>query len=129
PPSIHTIAENRFVPGPHHDVLPQAYEVRVVQSGYDGGQTEVESIELSGITDRLSVGLAVYDADGVRLGDITQYDVSRGLLVVEKGIFKPTVLFVPFSAIRAIDQDALSVSLTLTRAALTEEQAQPRTES
>jgi ribosomal 30S subunit maturation factor RimM len=129
PPASHTIVENRFVPGPHRDTLPQAYEVRVVQSGYDDEQTIVDSVELGGIAERLSVGLAVYDADGVRLGDITQYDVSRGLLTVEKGIFKPTVLLVPFSAIKEIDEDALSVSLTLPRAALMKEQTQLPTES
>lgn len=121
-PAIHTIVEHRFAPGPHRDTLPQAYEVQVVQSGYDEGQIVVDSIELSSITERLSVGLAVYDADGVRLGDITQYDVSRGLLTVEKGIFNPRVVLVPFDAIKTIDRDALSVYLTLTRAALMQDQ-------
>lgn len=128
-PAIHTIVENRFVTGPHRDRPPQAYEERVVQSGYDGTQTVVDSLELSSITERLSVGLAVYDADGVRLGDTTQYDVSRGLLVVEKGIFKPAVLLVPFSAIKAIDEDAFSVSLTLPRGALMQDQATLRSKS
>lgn len=129
PPAIHTIVEHRFVPGPRHDTLPQTYEVRVVQSGYDGGQTVVDSIELSSITERLSVGLAVYDANGLRLGDITQYDVSCGLLTVEKGIFNPRIVLVPFSAIKTIDCDALSVSLTLTRAALLQDQATLRSNS
>lgn len=129
PPAIHTIVQHRFIPGPHRDTLPQAYEVRVVQSGYDGGQTVVDSIELSSITERLSVGLAVYDTNGLRLGDITQYDVSCGLLTVEKGIFNPRIVLVPFSAIKTIDCDALSVSLTLTRAALLQDQATLHTNS
>jgi ribosomal 30S subunit maturation factor RimM len=74
------------------------------------------------------VGMAVYDAAGVRLGDITQYDTARSLLVVEKGIFKPTVLFVPFSAIKSIDRDALSVQLSLLRDAVVKEHAMLPTE-
>ncbi|MGZ3583184.1 MAG: PRC-barrel domain-containing protein [Ktedonobacterales bacterium] len=128
PPSISTMVENRFVPGPHRDTLPQADEVRVVQSGYDGTPTVVDRIELSSIAERLSVGLAVYDVGGVRLGDITQCDTERCLLMVEKGIFKPTVLIVPFNAIRSIDRDARSVILTLPWATLVQDQATLRSQ-
>jgi hypothetical protein len=113
PPRIHIVVENRFSPGPRGDALPQAFEVRVVQSGYDGTLREFESDELSDIAERLSVGLAVYDIDGVRLGDIAQYDVPRRLLVVEKGIFNPTMMVIPFSAIGSIDRDKLSVYLAV----------------
>lgn len=122
PPATHTIVEQRFEPGPHRDMMPQVYEEQVVQSGYDGSLTAVGSIELGSITERLSVGLAVYDVDGVRLGDITQYDADRGLLMVEKGIFKPTVLIVPVSSISRIDRDALSVYLSLPKADFLKEQ-------
>jgi hypothetical protein len=123
PPSIKTIVENRFEPGPHGDALPQAFEVRVVQSGYDSTLKEVGSVELGDVAERLSVGLVVYDSDGVRLGDIAQYDVRRRLLVIEKGIFKPTVIVVPFSAISRIDRDKLSIYLVLPKADLLKEQA------
>lgn len=122
PPATHTIVEQRFELGPHRDMMPQVYEEQVVQSGYDGSLTAVGSIELGSITERLSVGLAVYDVDGVRLGDITQYDADRGLLMVEKGIFKPTVLIVPVSSISRIDRDALSVYLSLPKADFLKEQ-------
>ncbi len=113
PPVIHTVVENRFVPGTHGDTLPQAVEVQVVQSGYDGAPLALESVELGDIAERLSVGLVVYDVDGVRLGDIAQYDTRRRFFVVEKGIFNPTMKVVPFSAIDRIDRDKLSVYLTL----------------
>ena len=122
PPATHTIVEQQFEPGPHRDMMPQVYEEQVVQSGYDVSLTAVSSIELGSITERLSVGLAVYDVDGVRLGDITQYDADRGLLMVEKGIFKPTVLIVPVSSISRIDRDALSVYLSLPKADFLKEQ-------
>lgn len=128
PPATHTIVEQRFAPGAHHDTIPQAYEMRVVQSGYDDAPTTVDSIEMAGVAERLSVGLAVYDVDGVRLGDITEYDTARSLLVVEKSIFTPTVLLVPFSAIKVIDRDAGSVILTLPRAILMQDQATLRSQ-
>ncbi|MGZ3599137.1 MAG: hypothetical protein ACXWQR_01510 [Ktedonobacterales bacterium] len=132
PPAIHTMVEQRVAPGPGRDKLPQAFEVQEVQevqSGYDGAPTAVDSVELDNIAERLSVGLAVYDIDGVRLGDISQYDTERGLLTVEKGIFKPTILLVPFSTIKAIDRNALSVYLTLPKAALAQDQATLRSTS
>ncbi len=126
-PTIHTFVEYRHAPDSEHrdtsDTLPPAEEVRVVQSGYDGSPMVVDSVELSSIAERLSLGLAVFDRDGVRLGDITEYDTEQGVLTVEKGIFNPGVLYVPFSAIARIDRDALSVSLTVPRADLLREQA------
>ncbi|HEV8191537.1 MAG TPA: hypothetical protein VGP82_08635 [Ktedonobacterales bacterium] len=113
PPVTQTVVENRFVPGPHGDTLPQAVEVQIVQSGYDGAPLTVGSVELGDITERLSVGLVVYDVDGVRLGDIAQYDNRRRLLVIEKGIFNPTMTIVPFSVIDRIDREKLSVFLTI----------------
>ena len=129
PPTAHTFVENQCTPGSQQrDTLPPADEVRVVTSGYDGMPTVVDRIELSGIAERLSEGLAVYDVEGVRLGDITQCDTECCLLMVEKGIFKPTVLIVPFNAIRSIDRDARSVILTLPRATLMQDQATLRSQ-
>ncbi len=56
-------------------------------------------------------------------GDVTQCDTECCLLTVEKGIFKPTVLIVPFNAIRSIDRDAGSVILKLPWATLVQDQA------
>lgn len=129
PPTVHTFVENQHTPGlQQRDTLPPADEVRAVTSGYDSMPTVVDSIELSNIAERLSVGLAVYDVDGVLLGDITQCDTECCLLMVEKGIFKPTVLIVPFSAIRSIDRDARSAILTLPRATLVQDQATLRSQ-
>jgi hypothetical protein len=61
------------------------------------------------------VGVAVYDAQGKRLGTTTHYDVARKLLVVESGVFHQRVLFVPFSAIESINPETLSVSLALSK--------------
>ena len=47
------------------------------------------------------------------LGDITQYDVPRKLVVVESDILYPQGLLVPFSAIKSVDRDTLTVSLAL----------------
>ncbi len=113
PPAVNTVVENRLVPGPHGAMTQQTREVQMVQSGYDSLPAAVGSVDVKSIADRLAVGMAVYDAQGARLGDITQYDTPRSLLVVEKGIFKPRVLFVPFSAIKTIDRDTLSVYLSL----------------
>jgi ribosomal 30S subunit maturation factor RimM len=123
PPTLKTVVETRLVPGPHGTMTQQAREVQMVQSGYDGQPAELDSVDVGSIADRLAVGMAVYDVEGTRLGDITQYDTSRSLLVVEKGIFKPRVLFVPFSAIQSIDRDTLTVYLSLPQDVLVKEHA------
>jgi len=115
PPAIKTAVETRLVPGPHGTMTQQTREVQMVQSGYDGLPAALDSVDVRSVADRLAVGMAVNDVEGNRLGDITQYDTPRSLIVVEKGIFKPRVLFVPFSAISGIDRDTLSVYLSLPR--------------
>jgi ribosomal 30S subunit maturation factor RimM len=123
PPTIHTVVETRVVPGPGGQMVARAREVHMVQSGYDGQPAAITSVDVGSLADQLAVGMAVYDVDDQRLGDITQYDTERSLLVVEKGIFKPTVLLVPFSAIKSIDRDNLTVSLSLPRDVLVKEHA------
>lgn len=69
------------------------------------------------------MGLAIYALDGVWLGDIIPYVTKCCLLTVEKGVFKPIVLIVPFKVIQSIDCDAGSIILTLPRATFVQDQA------
>ena len=112
-PRAHTVVETRLVAGPGGNMSPQTREVQVLQSGYDDTPLALNAIELDSVAERLAVGMAVYDANGKRLGDITQYDASRTLMVVEKGIFKPRDVVVPFSAIKDIDMDSFKVHLSV----------------
>ncbi len=123
PPKIHTVVETRAVPGPGGQMVPRTREVQMVQSGYDGTQAAVNSVDVDSVAERLAVGMAVYDVEDQRVGDVTQYDTDRSLMVVEDGIFKPTVLFVPFSAIKSIDREDLSVYLSLPRDVIVKEHA------
>jgi len=123
PPKISTLSEERLVVGPDGALNSQKRNVQMVQSGYDGLPARTNSVDIDTITDRLAVGMVVYDVNGERLGDISQYDIPRRLLVVEKGIFNPRVLFVPFSAIASVNREELSVYLTLPRDAIVKEHA------
>jgi hypothetical protein len=93
----------------------QSSETPVVQSDSDADPRPVDSGDVQNIATRLAVGVAVYDAQGKRLGTTTHYDVARKLLVVESGVFHQRVLFVPFSAIESINPETLSVSLALSK--------------
>lgn len=126
PPKIITVSETRLACGPHGAMTPQTSQVQTVPSGYDGKQMTVSSVDVGTIAQRLAIGMTVYDVAGVRLGEITQYDMPRGLLVVESGIFKPRVLFVPFSAIQSADCDTLTVYLTLPKDVIVKEHAMLR---
>jgi ribosomal 30S subunit maturation factor RimM len=123
PPKITTVSETRLVFGPQGAMTTQTSQVQMVQSGYDGTQMAVSSADVGAIAQKLAIGMTVYDAEGVRLGEITQYDTTRGLLVVERGVFKPRVLFVPFSAIQSADRESLTVYLSLPKDVVVKEHA------
>jgi sporulation protein YlmC with PRC-barrel domain len=123
PPTISTVSEQRLVVGPGGAVTSEQRDVQLVQSGYDGLPATTNSVDVQDVTDRLAVGMAVYDVDGERLGDVSQYDIPRRLLVVEKGIFNPHVLFVPFSAIQSVNREELSIYLNLPRDVVVKEHA------
>jgi ribosomal 30S subunit maturation factor RimM len=123
PPKITNVNETRLVFGPQGSMRTQTSQTQMVQSGYDAEQISVSTTDLGAMAQRLAIGMTVYDADGVRLGEITQYDTPRGLMVVESGIFKPRVLFVPFGAIQSADRETLTVYLTLPKDVIVKEHA------
>jgi hypothetical protein len=128
-PKISTVVERRPASGAPGAVTPQTREVQLVHSGYDNRPVALDSVGLGSIADRLAVGMVVYDARGERLGDITQYDIGRDLMVVEKGIFRPKALLVPLSAIQEIHPGMFTVYLSLARTALVQEHAVLRTDA
>lgn len=123
PPQIDTVSETRLVPGPHGTMTPQTRQVQMVHSGYDAQPAAINTVDAEKVAKQLALGMAVYDVTGARLGDITQYDIPRSLLVVEQGAFNPRVLFVPFSAIKRVDRDTLSVLLSLPKDTLLKQHA------
>jgi ribosomal 30S subunit maturation factor RimM len=122
PPKISTLTEHRLVRNPDGGLTSESRQAQVVQSGYDGLPARIYSVDAADTAHRLAVGMAVYDASGARLGDITQYD-ARSLFSVESRIFKPQVLFVPFSAIQNIDGEAFTVHLSLPRDVIVKERS------
>ena len=125
PPQSRLIMETRLAPGPGGNMRPKTRQVQVLESSTAGLPVELNSANVTTLADKLAVGMAVYDVDGARLGDITQYDVTRGLLVVERGIFKPKVVLVPFSDIDSISLDNLSVYLSMPKDAVVKEHNVP----
>jgi hypothetical protein len=123
PPTISTLSEQRLVIGPRGALISEQRDVQMVLSGYDGLPATTNTVDVQDVTDRLAVGMAVYDSEGERLGDISQYDVPRRLLVVEKGIFHPQVLYVPFSAIESVNREELTIYLNLPRDVVVKEHA------
>jgi hypothetical protein len=123
PPTISTVSEQRLVVGPTGALISEKRDVQRVQSGYDGLPATTNSVDVQDVTDRLAVGMAVYDVEGERLGDVSQYDIPRRLLAVEKGIFNPRVLFVPFSAIQSVNREDLTIYLNLPRDVVVKEHA------
>jgi ribosomal 30S subunit maturation factor RimM len=123
PPQISTLTEHRLVRTPDGGLKTESRQAQIVQSGYDGLPARINSVDIADVAHRLAVGMAVYDASGARLGDVSQYDTARSLISVESGIFKPRVLFVPFSAIQSIDGDAFTVRLSLPRDVIVKEHA------
>jgi ribosomal 30S subunit maturation factor RimM len=127
-PQIHTIVETRLIAGPDGIATPQTREVQTIQSGYDTGSVELTAVDVGNVANRLAIGMVVYDSDGKRLGDITEYDTSRSLLVVEKGMFNPSDLVIPFSAIKEIHPGVFTVYLSIPEDTLQKQQSMLLTE-
>ena len=122
PPQMHTVVQTQMVPGPGGRMIPQTRQVQMLESGYDAAMNaQLNSANVTDLASRLAVGMAVYDVDGVHLGNIAQYDTERGLLVVTKGIFKPTAVVIPFSDIASFAEDNLSVYLSLAKDTIVKE--------
>jgi hypothetical protein len=94
---MYAVVQTQLVPGPGGGMIPQTRQVQMLESGYDATMhLELNSARVGDVASRLAVGMAVYDVDGVHLGNITQYDTEHGLLVITKGIFKPSAVVIPF---------------------------------
>jgi hypothetical protein len=118
PPALLRVAENRAAPCGPTSQTSEAREVQRIQNGYDDSMTEISAVELSSIAERLSVGLTVYDVDGVHLGEIDEYDANRWMMVVESGDASPVYRVVPFRVIGTVNRDMQSVQLTVQGGAL-----------
>jgi hypothetical protein len=112
-----------MIAGPDGSTSPQTREVQTIQSGYDGGSVELSAVDTGNMANQLAIGMVVYDSTGKRLGDITQYDTARGLMVVEKGIFNPRDLVVPLSAIKEIHPGVFTVYLSMSEDSLLQQHA------
>src|SRR5579871_4192004 len=63
------------------------------------------------IRQRLQPGQQVYDLDGERVGYVDQFDLGAGWMTVESGNLVFKALYIPFSAITAIDPREIYLSL------------------
>lgn len=57
-------------------------------------------------------GTPVYDTDGSKVGDVSQYQEGDGYFVMTKGFFFPKDLYVPMSAITRATTDGVFLNLT-----------------
>jgi hypothetical protein len=78
-----------------------------VRSGYDGSRVLVNSTTLSQAIARLDNGLKVYDANGAKVGRVYQYVPGSAWIVVEKGAFSTSDLYIPVTAIDYLDGDGV----------------------
>ena len=61
---------------------------------------------------RLVNNTPVYDANGDKVGDVSQYQPGDGYFVMTKGFFFPKDLYVPLNAIQRATTDGVYLSLT-----------------
>lgn len=57
-------------------------------------------------------GTPVYDANGDKVGDVSQYQGGDGYFVMTKGFFFPKDLYVPLNAIQRATTDGVYLNLT-----------------
>jgi hypothetical protein len=100
------------------------WEQRHVRSGYDQTDVIVDIIDLADLADLLAVGMAIYDTESKRVGELTQYDSARDVLVVDQGL-QPRMFYIPFSEISEVDVTEMFVLLVFPEAALERDYATP----
>jgi hypothetical protein len=71
-----------------------------------------EGIVFEDVARQIAPDQAVYDIDGIKLGTVVQYDTQTGWMMVEKGVFVPKDLYIPFSAVTNIDPREIYLSLS-----------------
>jgi hypothetical protein len=84
-----------------------ARAIGTVPSGYNGSRMVVDSTTISQAIARLDNGLKVYDVNGDKVGRVYEYVPGSDWIVVEKGVFSPTDLYVPVTAIDYLDKDGV----------------------
>jgi hypothetical protein len=94
------------------DTTAGAVAVDVVADGYDGSRVIVDATTINLAIDRLGKGPKVYDADGVEIGRVGQFDPSTGWIVVEKGHLAPKDLFIPVTTVAYLDDDGVHLQVT-----------------
>ncbi len=57
-------------------------------------------------------GTSVYDANGDKVGEVSDRGLQQNALIVEKGFFFPRELYIPLSAIRGRAADGIHLNLT-----------------
>lgn len=62
------------------------------------------------VADRMNRGLAVFDAEGGKVGTVDDYDSAMGYMMVRPNPFSDRLLYVPFSIITHIDPREVYVS-------------------
>jgi len=109
PPAVTSILETRE---------GRTEAANVVSNGFDARPVVVNRVDVQQVANQLKSGMEIYDIDGSRVGTITQYDSSLGVMTMERGVFSPKVLFIPFSLISHIYPSDNYLSLTLPKDAL-----------
>jgi len=56
-------------------------------------------------------GETVYDVNGDKVGEVSDRGMEAGTLVVRKGLFFPTDLYIPLGAIRSHDAESVHLSV------------------
>ncbi len=72
----------------------------------------MDEIIVENFASQIANGMAVYDANGDKIGTVQQYDLTNGWFETEKGVFFPRDRYIPFSAIDRIGPSGIYLSVT-----------------
>jgi hypothetical protein len=61
---------------------------------------------------QIAYGMAVYDANGEKIGSVEQIDLTNGWLMTEKGVLFLRDRYIPFSAIDRVGPSGIYLTVT-----------------
>jgi hypothetical protein len=82
-------------------------------SGYDGAPVEVHRARVDELRPRIAQGMRVYATDGAEVGTVKRYDLVTGWMMVEKGVFTHSDLYVPVTVVESVDGGTNEIHLSV----------------
>lgn len=105
---------------------PSAAVWHEVLSGYGEGTVTVDPVDIGKVASELRIGMTVLDVLDAYVGEITQVDASRAVMVIKHTYAGPPAMVISYDAVATVNGNEEVVKLLRSRESLLEENGAQR---